>query len=69
MESWNVNLVRGSTVFSPSSHILPNREAVDWMLEMMHESMIDDYGDWRIEITAPDGSIEIRENEDWRSEG
>ena len=59
MEIWKVRFIKGSCIFSPSSHTLPNEEAARITADEMIERI--DEIEYRIEIESPSGEIEILE--------
>jgi hypothetical protein len=59
MEVWTVRFIKGSSIFSPSTHTLPTAEAAEWTLDDIIQRI--DEIEHRIEVEGPDGRVTVYE--------
>jgi len=59
MEVWTVRFIKGSSIFSPSTHTLPTFDAAEFIMDDIIQRI--DEIEHRIEIEGPDGRVPVNE--------
>ena len=59
MEVWTVRFIKGSSIFSPSTHTRPTFDAAELTLDDLFQRI--DEIEHRIEVEGPDGRVTVHE--------